>query len=209
MEITEKDIIAKSLSKAMDFEAYMDLMERLEATERSTGPDQTEALVNYTKLNTRRMQRWNKTLQISDDTQYVLKLLDREVTFLVITESWCGDAAHALPVFQKIAELSTAITLKIVLRDENEALMEKFLTNGSRSIPKLIILDSKTNEILGDWGPRPKDATLMVKEFKEKNNAITPELKQDLQVWYNKNKGRQITEEILALLPLEEVCDCS
>ena len=54
----------------------------------------------------------------------------------------CGDAAHVLPVLNKFAENDTTITLSILLRDDNEELMDRFLTNGTRSIPKLIILNA-------------------------------------------------------------------
>ena len=62
-------------------------------------------------------------------------------TLLVLAEGWCGDAAQILPVINKIAEYSSLIDLKVVCRDENPELMDQFLTNGSKSIPKVIIID--------------------------------------------------------------------
>ncbi len=109
---------------------------------------------------------------------------------MVIAESWCGDAAHVLPALNKIAELNTHITYKVVLRDDNLELMDAFLTKGARSIPKLILIDNETSEVLNTYGPRPSEATTYVQRFIAKNGKLTPEFKEDLQHWYNNDKGQ-------------------
>jgi hypothetical protein len=124
------------------------------------------------------------------------------VTWLVLTESWCGDAAHVIPVINKIAELSDHIDLKLVYRDENEALMNAFLTNGSRSIPKLIMIDSHSGEVLDTFGPRPSEATQLVLDYKAKHGVLTPEFKEELQHWYNTDKGQNTIEDLIQLLNL-------
>ena len=128
-----------------------------------------------------------------------ISLIKEEQTWLVITEGWCGDAAQNLPVINKLAEINTNIKLKLVLRDENLELMDLFLTNGGRSIPKLIALN-KQNEVLFTWGPRPKVATKMVADYKEKHGSLDPQFKQDLQVWYNKDKGKSVQSDFIELL---------
>ncbi|MCQ4503980.1 thioredoxin family protein, partial [Vibrio parahaemolyticus] len=90
----------------------------------------------------------DKTAKVADATKSTIENFDKKVTWLVISESWCGDAAHVMPILNKVAELNDAIDYKIVLRDDNEALMDQFLTNGGKSIPKLIMLDSETNTVL-------------------------------------------------------------
>ena len=117
----------------------------------------------------------------------------------MIAEGWCGDAAQILPMLHKIAEASNKIDLKIVFRDENEALMNNFLTNGSKSIPKIIILDNQQN-VINSWGPRPSIATKMVLDFKEKNGQLDANFKKDLQIWYNKDKGNTTQEDLIKLL---------
>jgi len=104
---------------------------------------------------------------------------------------------------QKIAELNPNLTLKVVLRDENLDLMNQFLTNNAMSIPKLIAVDDETESVIGEWGPRPSIATKMVVDYKAEHGTLTPEFKQDLQVWYNKNKGQNILEDLVELLPLK------
>jgi hypothetical protein len=119
---------------------------------------------------------------------------------VVITESWCGDAAHVLPAINKIAELNDNIEMKVVLRDENLELMDAFLTNGGRAIPKVIMVDDATGEVLNTFGPRPSEATNLVNRFKAENGSLTPEFKEDLQYWYNKNKGQNIIKDITKIL---------
>jgi len=156
-------------------------------------------LIQYIKLNESRMNRLDKTTKLTEEFRQKLHQLTQKYTFYVISEGWCGDAAQILPVINKIAEESTKIDLKIIFRDDNIDVMNQYLTNGSQAIPKLIILDSSLNEI-GIWGPRPKEAAQIIIEDKNKNGIVTDQGKAELQLWYNKDKGVSIQNEILALL---------
>lgn len=204
MEVTQDTkigaIIEDSLKEAITYKEYIELVKTLVENESTTGLDKSEAMVNYTMLNDRRMKRWDKTVKVSDEAKRRLERFDKKVTWLVITESWCGDAAHVVPVINKIAELHSNIDLKLVLRDDNDELMNQFLTNGGRAIPKLIMLDKETNEVLGTYGPRPSEATKMVNDFKQSHGKLTPEFKEDLQRWYNSDKGQNTIENLLQLL---------
>ncbi|GAA4269207.1 thioredoxin family protein [Hyunsoonleella aestuarii] len=193
-------VIDKSLKKAMSYREYKDLVKQLVEENSTTGNEKTEALANYTKLNDRRMKRWDKTVKLSDETKDRLKSFDGKTTWLVLTESWCGDAAHVIPVLNKIADFTGNIDLKLVLRDENPELMDTFLTDGNRAIPKLIMIDNETSEIVDTFGPRPSEATSYVNRFKAMNGKLTPEFKEDLQHWYNKDKGKNIIEDVTEML---------
>ena len=152
-----KKIIENSLQKTISYKDYRALVGKLLAEGKSTGPEQSEDLTNYSMLNDRRMKRLDKTIKISEETVREFQRVTQPQTWLVLTEGWCGDAAQNLPVLNKIASISENIDLKIVLRDENLDLMDLFLTNGGRSIPKLIALD-KNNNVIDSWGPRPNTA---------------------------------------------------
>ncbi len=184
----------------MSYQAYTDLVQNLVLEHSSTGNEKTKALLNYTKLNDKRMKRWGKTVKISEDSRKIINTFSRPMTWLTITESWCGDAAHVLPVLNKIAKESEFIEMKIVLRDENPELMDAFLTNENRAIPKVIMMDRETGEILGTYGPRPSEATNYVNTFKAKHGLLTADFKEDLQHWYNTNKGQNIIEDITEIL---------
>lgn len=192
-----EEIVRESITKAISYNDYRTLVAEFAKQGKSTGPQQTEALINYTQLNDRRMKRWDKTLKFSKDQLDQISKVRRKMTWLVLVESWCGDASPALPVMHKITELNANISLKIILRDENVDLMNRFLTNGNMSIPKLVVLDNETGEVLGDWGPRSAAATKLVEEYKAEHGKLTPEFKQDLQFWYNKDKGQSVLKDLL------------
>ena len=204
MEVQDKlminDIIKDSLNNSISYNEYRDLVLNLVAVNSTTGNKKTEALANYTMLNDRRMKRWDKTVKLSDNTKEKIESYNKKVTWLVITESWCGDAAHIMPVINKVAELNDNIDYRIVLRDDNDDLMNEFLTNGGRAIPKLIMIDVSSNEVVNTFGPRPTVATEMVLDYKAQHGKLTPEFKEDLQRWYNKDKGQSTVEDLVNLL---------
>lgn len=194
------NIIKDSLAKSISYTEYTTLVNNLVENKDTTGTDKSENLVEYTMLNAKRMKRWDKTLKVNTLVKERIEKIDKKITWLVLTESWCGDAAHVVPVMQKVAELNPNINVKVVLRDENEALMNSFLTNGGKSIPKLIMVDETSGEVINTFGPRPSGATQLVKDYKEKHGILTPEFKEDLQRWYNKDKGQNAVDDLVALL---------
>ena len=82
---------------------------------------------------------------------------------LVITADWCGDAMVNVPIFMRIAN-EALIDVRYFIRDENQDLMDQYLTNGTaRSIPIIVIIDQDGNEV-GKWGPRSAEAQRFVDE---------------------------------------------
>lgn len=196
-------LITEAISTASTYTEYREQMRNLVANNKSTGVLQTDALANYTMLNDKRMKRLDKTTKLPDATISKIKQVTAKTTWLVLTESWCGDAAQSMPVMQKFAEQNSKIDVKVILRDENLELMNHFLYNNTLSIPRLIAFNEDTQEVIGDWGPRPSKLTKIVENFKAKNGSLTPEFKQELQVWYNKDKGNTIIEDLTQLLALK------
>lgn len=194
-----KDLIKDSLTKSTSYITFRGLVSDLLEKGKSTGPNQSEALLNYSMLNDRRMARLDKKIKLSDSTIERLNKINKTQTWLLITEGWCGDAAHILPVMNKMSTENENINLKVVLRDENPELMNQFLTNGSMSIPKLVVLNTD-DEVISSWGPRPSIATKMVVDYKERHGGLDSDFKKDLQLWYNKNKGVNIQEDLLTFL---------
>ncbi|MDA9783145.1 thioredoxin family protein [Vicingaceae bacterium] len=197
---TDSIITKAVLDSAMSYDTYMSLLIDLMAEEKTTGNDQSESMVGYRKMNVQRMKRLNKNIQLQPELLQVLKGFNRKVTFLVITEGWCGDAAQNVPVFNKLLEYTNEIDLKLILRDENLKIMDAFLTSGGRSIPKLIALDSATLKLLGSWGPRPEAAQFMVTEFKKIDNGDYSEFVKEVQLWYARDKTFSMQNELVDLL---------
>ena len=201
--ITHKDIkniVEEGLNNSMSYQDYRLLMADLLDKNSTTGLDQSEEMVAYTLLNEQRMKRWDKTIKVSAEARQKIEAFQGDITWLVLTEAWCGDAAHVIPVINKVAELNPNIDLRLVLRDENDLLMQQFLTNGGKSIPKLIMIDNTSGQVLGTFGPRPILATALVEDYKKEYGAITETLKENLQMWYNKDKGQSTISDLISLL---------
>ena len=195
-----KNIISQALDQSLSYQEYKELTLKLIDEGKSTGHTQSEALLDFSILNSKRVKRLDKTTKLANEAIATAANITKNQTWILLTESWCGDAAQTTPVINKIAESSDKIDFKIALRDDNQDLMNQFLTNGGQAIPKLIITDTETGEVLGDWGPRPSVATKMVNDYKKEHGGLDAEFKKDLQVWYNKNKGVNTQDDIIALL---------
>ena len=117
---------------------------------------------------------------------------------LALTEDWCGDASNTLPVFDRLAEATPGLELRILLRDENLDLMDAHLTNGtSRSIPVLIIYDEHFEE-RGWWGPRP--APIQEWVMAEGMKLDAKDRYREIRRYYARDKGRTSLDEFLSLL---------
>lgn|SRR5690606_16009433 len=203
MEVIIDNLIDKALQRAVPYKEYRAELDALVEVAKSGNLEHEDDYLEYRLLNQQRMKRLDKNFKLSESVLAQLKEVERPVVWIVLAESWCGDAAQSLPVLNKMAEASPNISLKIALRDQNLELMDQFLTDGGRSIPKLIMIDELTREVQDTWGPRPSIATAMVKEQKEKYGEITVEFRTELQKWYTKDKGLTIVSDILKILPLE------
>ncbi len=197
MEKTQ--IIRNSLLKAISYETYRNLIDKYEAEGKSSGEEQTEERVYYTALNQKRYKRLDKTIEIPEEKAQFFINYPKSVCLLVITESWCGDAAQIVPVVHKIAERNRKVPMRLVFRDENEELMNLFLTNCGKAIPIVVFLDLE-DKVLAHWGSRPSVATKMVEEEKAKNGKLSPEFKEELQRWYNQDKGATIVDDFKKIL---------
>jgi hypothetical protein len=178
------------------YEEYKNLSEELVEQKKTTGLSQNESLIEYTKLNYFRMTRVDKTMVVKHDVKEAIGRINEKKYWVLITEAWCGDAAQIVPIIGRLAELNKNIELLIVLRDENPELMDKYLTNGSKSIPILISLNEKFEEEW-HWGPRPKPAQAMVIENKETGAMSYDELKKSVQIWYAEDKTGTTQSELL------------
>lgn len=193
--------VAKALFKSHSYTEYRKLVSDLLLEGKSTGNEQSEDLTHYSSLNETRMDRLDKTMKITEENSLKLKNLEKEYIWLVISEGWCGDAAQVLPILNKMAIASEdKIEMKIVLRDENEELMKLFLTNKKKAIPKLIVINRATGGVLGSWGPRPQGATDLINSYKKEFGVIDEKIKTDLQLWYLKDKGLSVQQEIINLM---------
>lgn len=193
-------ITEKHIEKSISYLAYREMIDMLLAEDKTTGLVQSPRLIAFTRLNVQRMRRLDKTALLNSDLVNKLVLVTEKWIWLVLIEAWCGDAAQLLPVMEKMAAVSPSITLKLLLRDENLEVMDAYLTNGGRAIPKLVCLSARNLEVVGTWGPRPAPAQQMVMDYKANPVISYEQLGEDLQRWYTKDKSLTFQEEFSYLL---------
>lgn len=187
------------VEKSMSYAEYIKLIDDLLLEGKTTGENQSEAMFNYGKLNRQRMHRLEKTVVLNDSLKEKAQNISRKMIWLIITEGWCGDAAQNIPAIEKIAALNPNIETRYVLRDENLELMDAYLTNNARSIPKLIALDGENFEEIGSWGPRAQAAMDYFYEMRD-GGMEKPQMMENIQRWYLKDKEQSLQNEFEALL---------
>ena len=187
------------ISKGISYENYQNLLDGLIAEGKTTGENQTEDFLNYAKLNLARMHRLNKTAALIPEVKEALLKVKSDFVFLILTEGWCGDAAQNIPVIHLVEKECEKIELKLLQRDENLELMDRYLTDGGRSIPKLICLDKRSLKEVFVWGPRPAAVQELMLELKSKN-ATLAEKGEVIHKWYNTDKTLSLQKELLVLI---------
>ncbi len=185
-------------NKAIDYPAYRNLIKSLLAENKTTGPNHSEAMINYTFMNDRRMDRWDKKIVVDPDLIEKVKELPK-MNWMVITEAWCGDAAQNIPFIAKLAKDNPNIDLRFIIRDENPDIMDDYLTNGARSIPILILMDQDFND-LAVWGPRPEPVQKMVMESKNNPDLDQSKFIESIHKWYAVDKNQTISQEFKLLI---------
>lgn len=116
---------------------------------------------------------------------------------LVLLEDWCGDAVNTIPALAALVDASTTVDLRILTRDANPDLMDAHLTNGTRSIPVVIVLDDAYHE-LGWWGPRPQPLQSWVRS---EGQALEKSARyREVRRWYARDRAQTTLAEILILL---------
>lgn len=142
-------------------------------------------------------QLHHRRAEISDEAVAAASTLETR-RVLVITEPWCGDSLAILPVVLKLFDRVGSSEIRIVLRDQNLELMDRYLTRGGRAIPIVILLD-ETYEELFHWGPRPAAAQAIFEDHREELNAgriDRVKISAKIRNFYGRDRGRSIVEEL-------------
>ncbi len=196
-----KNITTPQLVNPMTYQEFKALSEELVAQNKTTGDEQTEQRIGFTKLNQQRMKRVEKQFVLQPELKELLEQNQQNWKWLILVESWCGDGAQILPAIAAIADQTPNIELTILLRDENPDLMDTCLTNGSRAIPKLISIDAETGERVFTWGPRPSAIQAQVKQLKAEQPDISHEdLVHQVQLWYAKDRSQSLQQDLVQVL---------
>lgn len=194
--------IENVLMQSLSYEEYRKLVNELVVEGKTTGDTHSDKLLEFTKLNIHRMNRLDKTIRLSERAIRQLQNNTNSYKFLLIGDAWCGDCAQIIPVINKIALSSyDRISLTIISRDAHSDLTEKYQTNGAKAIPKLLIIDEQTWNVILTWGPRPKPAQTIMLNWKENRETIPWEdFEKELHLWYTKDQGETIVDELVNII---------
>lgn len=179
----------------MTFQEYLDYFEQIINSPQDYELYNDDEYLNYTKLNWSRMNRWLKRFEPSGEMKRFVGAITEQQHWIVITEPWCGDAAHSVPQIYQMIKDNPNIDFEIQLRDADPFLIEDYLTNGSKSIPKLIIRNDVGHDRVV-WGPRPQKLQDIFLRMKE-SDASFEDIKEETQKWYNQDKGEELQKELL------------
>ncbi len=182
------------ISKGIDFHNfYQELFDLAKAYKENRLTEDKYA--HYYPVNLQRMKRGVKQVKPDPELEQLISKIKGQITWVVLTEQWCGDGAQTLPLFYKLSSMNEKIKLIFLSRDENPDLMDQFLTNGGRSIPKLIQLNEKF-EITGTWGPRPVPAQQLVMDHRGREEPYA----NALHTWYARDRYATLQHEAIELL---------
>lgn len=152
-----------------------------------------EGFLNYSRKNVDAMRKNFEKTEVDPKLAEEVKAFEGKARILVIGADWCGDVVANLPAIARLAELSGNLQLRIIDRDIHEDLMKEFLTNGTKSIPKVVVCSSNMSHC-SSWGPRPAACQTIMTENKDK--LPKEEIYTLLRDWYMNDKNQSVMKEI-------------
>ena len=201
MEFLSRPVTEQVIQKGFSYSEFVEFTEKLVEEKSTTGANQSEAYLDYTRMCLQRMNRWNKTAKVSEKMTHLMESIQESQIWLIITEAWCGDGAQSIPYLAKLVELNPKIKLRIIMRDEYPEIMDAYLTNGARSIPKLVAFSEDLKVELFTWGPKPLYLMNRHKEYKHDSKGLSYSgFLEEIHLWYAKNKNQDLEAELFPLI---------
>jgi len=185
------------ISNGISYQDYFNSIIQMVNDKTTSGTDQSEERIELTKLNMHRMKRINDASINIDNIN-----LSKSIGVAILTEAWCGDSAQNVPWLEHFLNaFNPKIESFYFFRDEHPDLMNQFLTNGSRSIPKAVFFEKSNGNILATWGPRPTEIKNWLAEFRTNNPEIPKhDWEIELHKYYTKNKGEAIIQDLKEII---------
>ena len=152
----------------------------------------------YAKYNDERALRVEEAYTMSDEFEKAIDAIEKPQLWMILTEDWCLDSAYALPIIYAAAQRNSLINIRILPRDSNLDIMDRYLTKDARSIPKVVAFTMEGEE-MWTWGPRPGVLQAMRKSWKEggePGNVIS----QRSVEWYEEGGWKVIETELTEAL---------
>ena len=192
------EFIQHVTESGLDPSAYHEVMEQRAAID-PAGLEGTEAEhAEFAKLNLHRVGRILRTWRPSEELAALVARIDHPQFWMALTEPWCGDSAQCLPCLEILATSNPHLTIRYVLRDDNPGIMDKYLTDGKRSIPLVAAFDPEGAELFR-WGPRPAEAQAVF-DAATAEGLEKPAKLEKLHLFYGRNRGRALDGEMVTVL---------
>ncbi|HMB89858.1 MAG TPA: thioredoxin family protein [Rhodothermales bacterium] len=150
--------------------------------------------VFYSRYNWERAERVHAAYAVSARLRKAIAHITQPNIWMVLTEDWCVDSAFSLPVIVEAARLNPHIDVRMLLRDKNLDIMDQYLTNGGRSIPKLVAFAQDGTELF-TWGPRPAAAQQVRAELIA-SGLNGAQVSAALVTWYDDGGWQQVDAEL-------------
>ncbi len=157
----------------------------------------------YAKYNKERAGRVIDAFKMSEALMSLIDGIDTPQYWMVLTEDWCVDSAYALPIISNAASRNPHINMRILLRDDNLDIMDQYLTDGGRGIPKLVAFSAEGKELF-QWGPRPQALKLKREDWKEEG-VEGAMLSQKGAEWYDAGGWQKVETELINAIANSEV----
>lgn len=126
--------------------------------------------------NRDRLDAAESRLKLDPADVAAFKKLSKPLNVLALAEDWCGDVIANLPIVGRLAQESGKLNLRILLRDQNDDVMQHYLNRGEfKSIPVFVFLDDGFKDV-GVFTERPDSVTKLRAEQRKEIFAANPDL---------------------------------
>lgn len=186
--------IINNLLSIEEYHAYFEQIVEKKIVEK---PYNEDYYFSYTEANFKRSKKIKKQVELNKKLYNLLDARTSSWTWVLITEPWCGDASFIQPIIEAVC-LAGEVQLRIAVRDKEEAIMNAYLTNGGKAIPKLVVLDENLKELF-TWGPRPIELQTLIQDLLKQGGSNDDKLKLAHQ-WYRKQGNEAVQQELLDLI---------
>jgi hypothetical protein len=195
---TSPVLTPEQLATGLPYPAYRQHIAEALAT--LTPDEKLAKMLPYYQQAVNRMDAITPTVTLLPELQAALDHLSERYLWAIITEGWCGDASHTVPIIEAVAAASGGhLTTRYFLRDSHPDLIDRYLTNGGRAIPIAVLLHADSLTEAGVWGPRPAPLQAIHQALKTRE-APFKEVITTVNTWYDQDASRTTQQELLALV---------
>ena len=190
-------------AKGLTYEKYIALWEAHIAQPLKGLDKQARKNLFYAKYNMERAGRVIDAYNMDEKLASLIDAVSEPQRWMVLTEDWCVDSAYALPIIFRAVSRNPHINMRILLRDDNLDIMDQYLTDGGRGIPKLVVFDADGQELF-QWGPRPQ-ALKQMREVWKAEGVEGAMLSQKGAEWYDAGGWHEVETELIETIANSEV----